>query len=161
MSSSKTIKQTRNLAAGDVYFERGVGDFAYQVVKIKIEVCKFNGDEYITLSILEKVRFLWNGTNRQATEVQWQERVSETVVKEIDKDALLGFKNSTNTFNMMQQLASYAKCKRKALSWRFFFRFWFLNNELGDEKKNCQRKIKKGKKILKWWTNFLMSLMTI
>ena len=60
MSSSKTIKPAlRNLAAGDVLFREGeVGDFAYQVVKGKIEVCKFNGDEYITLSILEKVRFL-------------------------------------------------------------------------------------------------------
>ena len=45
----------RNLAAGDVLFREGeVGDFAYQVVKGKIEVCKFNGDEYVTLSILEK-----------------------------------------------------------------------------------------------------------
>ena len=56
MSSSKTIKPAlRNLAAGDVLFREGeVGDFAYQVVKGKIEVCKFNGDEYITFQFLEK-----------------------------------------------------------------------------------------------------------
>ena len=36
------------------YSEGEVGDFAYQIVKGKIEVCKFNGDEYVTLSILEK-----------------------------------------------------------------------------------------------------------
>ena len=45
----------RNLASGDVLFREGeVGDFAYQIVKGKVEVCKFNGDEYVTLSILEK-----------------------------------------------------------------------------------------------------------
>ena len=61
MSSSKTIKPAlRNLAAGDVLFREGeVGDFAYQVVKGKIEVCKFNGDEYITLSILRKRCAFW------------------------------------------------------------------------------------------------------
>ena len=33
----------RNLASGDVLFREGeVGDFAYQVVKGKIEICKFN-----------------------------------------------------------------------------------------------------------------------
>ena len=56
MSSTKASQPAlRNLAAGDVLFREGeVGDFAYQVVKGKIEVCKFNGDEYVTLSILEK-----------------------------------------------------------------------------------------------------------
>ena len=44
--------------------------------------------------------------------------VNETVVKEIDKDALLGFlKNSPQTaFNMMQQLASYARNANEKLS---------------------------------------------
>ena len=50
-----TQPAVRNLAAGDVLFREGeVGDYAYQIVKGKIEVCKFNGDEYVTLSILEK-----------------------------------------------------------------------------------------------------------
>ena len=42
MTSSKTPKPAlRNLAAGDVLFREGeVGDFAYQVVKGKIEVCQ-------------------------------------------------------------------------------------------------------------------------
>ena len=45
----------RNLASGDVLFREGeVGDFAYQVEKGKIEICKFNGDDYVTLSTLEK-----------------------------------------------------------------------------------------------------------
>ena len=45
----------RNLASGDVLFREGeVGDFAYQVVKGKIEICKFNGEDYITLSVLGK-----------------------------------------------------------------------------------------------------------
>ena len=91
MSSSKTPKPSlRNLAAGDVLFREGeVGDYAYQVVKGKIEVCKFNGDEYITLSILEKGAFGEMALTNNL-EVQWQE-VDEAVVKEIDKDALLGF----------------------------------------------------------------------
>ena len=60
MKTSKTQKPAlRNLAAGDVLFREGeVGDFAYQIVKGKVEVCKFNGDEYITLSILEKELYL-------------------------------------------------------------------------------------------------------
>ena len=65
MKTSKNIKPAlRNLAAGDVLFREGeVGDFAYQIVKGKIEVCKFNGDEYVTLSILEKGALFWgNGT---------------------------------------------------------------------------------------------------
>ena len=42
----------------------------------------------------------------------------EAVVKEIDKEALLGFlKNSPQTaFNMMQQLASYARNANEKLS---------------------------------------------
>ena len=55
MAEKKNIQPAvRNLAAGDVLFREGeVGDYAYQIVKGKIEVCKFNGDEYVTLSILE------------------------------------------------------------------------------------------------------------
>ena len=56
MADPKKLKPSlRNLATGDVLFREGeVGDFAYQVVKGKIEVTKFNGDEYVTLAILEK-----------------------------------------------------------------------------------------------------------
>ncbi len=110
----------RNLAAGDVLFREGeVGDYAYQVVKGKIEVCKFNGDEYVTLSILEK-----NALFGEMALIDKQPRsamaraVDEAVVKEIDKDALLGYlKNSPQTaFNMMQQLASYARNANEKLS---------------------------------------------
>jgi len=110
----------RNLAAGDVLFREGeVGDYAYQVVKGKIEVCKFNGDEYVTLSILEK-----NALFGEMALIDKQPRsamaraVDEAVVKEIDKEALLGYlKNSPQTaFNMMQQLASYARNANEKLS---------------------------------------------
>ena len=61
----------RNLASGDVLFREGeVGDFAYQIVKGKVEVCKFNGDEYVTLSGLIlpmekhcKVSIIWRDRN--------------------------------------------------------------------------------------------------
>ena len=138
MSSSKTIKPAlRNLAAGDVLFREGeVGDFAYQVVKGKIEVCKFNGDEYITLSILEKGALF--GEMARA--------LIDTVVKEIDKDALLGFlKNSPQTaFNMMQQLASYARNANEKLSVDAFSSDSdSSNNELGDENKELSDEEKK------------------
>ena len=122
MSKQKKPTQPalRNLAAGDVLFREGeVGDYAYQVVKGKIEVCKFNGDEYVTLSILEK-----NALFGEMALIDKQPRsamaraVDEAVVKEIDKDALLGYlKNSPQTaFNMMQQLASYARNANEKLS---------------------------------------------
>ena len=122
MSKQKKTTQPalRNLAAGDVLFREGeVGDFAYQVVKGKIEVCKFNGDEYVTLSILEK-----NALFGEMALIDKQPRsamaraVDEAVVKEIDKEALLGYlKNSPQTaFNMMQQLASYARNANEKLS---------------------------------------------
>ena len=51
----KSHASLRNLAAGDVLFREGeVGDFAFQIISGKIEICKFNGDEYVTLTILEK-----------------------------------------------------------------------------------------------------------
>ena len=42
MAEKKNIQPAvRNLAAGDVLFREGeVGDYAYQIVKGKIEVCK-------------------------------------------------------------------------------------------------------------------------
>ena len=110
----------RNLAAGDVLFREGeVGDYAYQVVKGKIEVCKFNGDEYVTLSTLEKGALFGEMAliDKQPRSAMARS-VDEAVVKEIDKEALLGFlKNSPQTaFNMMQQLASYARNANEKLS---------------------------------------------
>ena len=110
----------RNLASGDVLFREGeVGDFAYQVVKGKIEICKFNGDEYVTLSTLEKGSLFGEMAliDKQPRSAMAR-AVEESVVKEIDQDALLTYlKNSPQTaFNMMQQLASYARNANEKLS---------------------------------------------
>ena len=152
MSSSKTIKPAlRNLAAGDVLFREGeVGDFAYQVVKGKIEVCKFNGDEYLTLSILEKGALFGEMAliDKQPRSAMAR-AVGEATVKEIDKDALLGFlKNSPQTaFNMMQQLASYARNANEKLSVDAFSSDSdSSNNELDDEKKELSDEEKKTRK---------------
>ncbi len=121
MSQQNKIKPSlRSLAAGDVLFREGeVGDFAYQVVKGKIEVCKFNGDEYVTLAILEKGSLFGEMAliDKQPRSAMAR-AVNESTVKEIDKDALLGYlKNSPQTaFNMMQQLASYARNANEKLS---------------------------------------------
>ncbi len=110
----------RNLASGDVLFREGeVGDFAYQVVKGKIEICKFNGDDYVTLSTLEKGSLFGEMAliDKQPRSAMAR-AVEESVVKEIDQDALLNYlKNSPQTaFNMMQQLASYARNANEKLS---------------------------------------------
>lgn len=110
----------RNLASGDVLFREGeVGDYAYQIVKGKIEVCKFNGDEYVTLSILEKGALFGEMAliDKQPRSAMAR-ATEETTVKEIDQQALLGYlKNSPQTaFNMMQQLASYARNANEKLS---------------------------------------------
>ena len=139
----------RNLAAGDVLFREGeVGDFAYQVVKGKIEVCKFNGDEYVTLSILEK-----NALFGEMALIDKQPRsamaraVDEAVVKEIDKEALLGYlKNSPQTaFNMMQQLASYARNANEKLSVDAFSSESSSDNIKEDDDKELTEEEKKKK----------------
>ena len=119
-SSQTQQPAVRNLASGDVLFREGeVGDFAYQVVKGKIEVCKFNGDEYVTLSILEKGALFGEMAliDKQPRSAMAR-ATEETTVKEIDQNALLGYlKNSPQTaFNMMQQLASYARNANEKLS---------------------------------------------
>ncbi len=153
---SKKLSQPslRNLAAGDVLFREGeVGDYAYQVVKGKIEVCKFNGDEYVTLSTLEKGALFGEMAliDKQPRSAMARS-VDEAVVKEIDKEALLGFlKNSPQTaFNMMQQLASYARNANEKLSVDAFQSESSEENsddsdvtELSDEEKQ-----KKSKKVL-------------
>jgi HlyD family secretion protein len=121
MAEQKKIKPSlRNLAAGDVIFREGeVGDFAYQVVKGKIEVTKFNGDEYVTLALLEKGALFGEMAliDKQPRSAMAR-AVNEATVREIDKDALLGYlRNSPQTaFNMMQQLASYARNANEKLS---------------------------------------------
>lgn len=120
MAEKKIKPSLRNLASGDVLFREGeVGDFAYQVVKGKIEVAKFNGDEYVTLALLEKGALFGEMAliDKQPRSAMAR-AVNEATVREIDKDALLGYlKNSPQTaFNMMQQLASYARNANEKLS---------------------------------------------
>ena len=110
----------RSLAAGDVLFREGeVGDFAYQVSSGEIEICKFNGDEYITLAKLKKGALFGEMAliDRQPRSAMAR-ATKETIVKEIDQNALLVFlKNSPQTaFNMMQQLAGYARNANEKLT---------------------------------------------
>ena len=127
-----------------------MGDYAYQVVKGKIEVCKFNGDEYVTLSILEK-----NALFGEMALIDKQPRsamaraVDEAVVKEIDKDALLGYlKNSPQTaFNMMQQLASYARNANEKLSVDAFSSDSEANESEDDNDKKELSEEEKKKKV--------------
>ncbi len=117
---NKSHASLRNLASGDVLFREGeVGDFAFQIVSGKIEICKFNGDEYVTLTILEKGALFGEMAliDKQPRSAMAR-ATEESVVKEIDQPALLGYlKNSPQTaFNMMQQLASYARNANEKLS---------------------------------------------
>ena len=160
MSSSKTMKPAlRNLAAGDVLFREGeVGDFAYQIVKGKIEVCKFNGDEYVTLSILEKGALFGEMAliDKQPRSAMAR-AVEEAVVKEIDKNALLGFlKNSPQTaFNMMQQLASYARNANEKLSVDAFSSDSDSSNIEDEEKKELSKEEKKRQQKSKMMSQLL------
>ena len=160
MNASKTQKPAlRNLAAGDVLFREGeVGDFAYQVVKGKIEVCKFNGDEYVTLSILDKGALFGEMAliDKQPRSAMAR-AVDEAVVKEIDKEALLGFlKNSPQTaFNMMQQLASYARNANEKLSVDAFSSDSDSSDEAENQPKELTEEEKKGKKNSKMMNELL------
>ena len=112
--------QIRSLASGDVLFREGeVGDFAYQVISGEVEICKFTGDEYVTLSTLKKGALFGEMAliDRQPRSAMAR-ATKECVVKEIDKNALLTYlKNSPQTaFNMMQQLASYARNANEKLT---------------------------------------------
>ena len=117
---SENKPKLRSLAAGDVLFREGeVGDFAYQVSSGEIEICKFNGDEYITLAKLKKGALFGEMAliDRQPRSAMAR-ATKETIVKEIDQNALLVFlKNSPQTaFNMMQQLAGYARNANEKLT---------------------------------------------
>ena len=152
MTDKKKIKPSlRNLASGDVLFREGeVGDFAYQIVKGKIEVTKFNGDEYVTLAMLEKGALFGEMAliDKQPRSAMAR-AVNEATVREIDKDALLGYlKNSPQTaFNMMQQLASYARNANEKLSVDAF-----SNEEINTsddmEEESEENKEKRKKKLI-------------
>ncbi len=152
MTNKKVIKPSlRNLASGDVLFREGeVGDFAYQVVKGKIEVTKFNGDEYITLALLEKGALFGEMAliDKQPRSAMAR-AVGEATVREIDKEALLGYlRNSPQTaFNMMQQLASYARNANEKLS---IDAFNAENTNISDdiEEESEENKEKRKKKLI-------------
>ncbi len=128
----------KNLASGDVLFREGeVGDYAYQVVKGKIEICKFNGEDYVTLSTLEKGSLfgemaLIDKQPRSAT----ARALDDCILREIDQPALLNYlKNSPQTaFNMMQQLASYARNANEKLSVDAFVSNDEVNEKINDIK---------------------------
>ena len=112
--------KVRSLASGDVLFREGeVGDFAYQITSGEIEICKFTGDEYITLSKLKKGDLFGEMAliDRQPRSAMAR-ATKETIIKEIDQNALLNYlKNSPQTaFNMMQQLAGYARNANEKLT---------------------------------------------
>ena len=153
MTDRKKIKPSlRNLASGDVLFREGeVGDFAYQVVKGKIEVTKFNGDEYVTLAMLEKGALFGEMAliDKQPRSAMAR-AVNEATVREIDKDALLGYlKNSPQTaFNMMQQLASYARNANEKLSVDAFSSEEEATTSDDMEEESEEKKEKRKKKII-------------
>ena len=81
----------RSLAEGDVLFREGeVGDFAYQVISGEIEICKFNGDEYLTLSNLKKGSLFGEMAliDKQPRSAMAR-ATKESVVREIDQNAFL------------------------------------------------------------------------
>ena len=153
MTDKKKIKPSlRNLASGDVLFREGeVGDFAYQVVKGKIEVTKFNGDEYVTLALLEKGALFGEMAliDKQPRSAMAR-AVNEATVREIDKDALLGYlKNSPQTaFNMMQQLASYARNANEKLSVDAFSSEETITSDDMEEESEENKEKRKKKLIL-------------
>jgi len=153
MTDRKKIKPSlRNLASGDVLFREGeVGDFAYQVVKGKIEVTKFNGDEYVTLALLEKGALFGEMAliDKQPRSAMAR-AVNEATVREIDKDALLGYlKNSPQTaFNMMQQLASYARNANEKLSVDAFSSDETITSDDMEEESEENKEKRKKKLIL-------------
>ena len=150
----------RNLASGDVLFREGeVGDFAYQVVKGKIEICKFNGEDYITLSVLGKGSLFGEMALIDKQPRSAMARATEDcVLREIDQPALLNYlKNSPQTaFNMMQQLASYARNANEKLSIDAFEsnekivvdESEIRNKQLTEDEKNELRKKKKLQALL-------------
>ena len=74
--------------------------------------------------------------------------VNEATVREIDKDALLGYlKNSPQTaFNMMQQLASYARNANEKLSVDAFSSEETTTSD--DMEEESEEKKKKKKKLI-------------
>ena len=110
----------RTLAAGDVLFKEGdVGNLAYIVESGVIEICRFNGEEYVTLAELEKGALFGEMALIDSQPRSAMARANgEAVVKEIGKEAFLQYlKSSPNVaFNMMQQLAGHVRTANSKLS---------------------------------------------
>ena len=110
----------RTLAAGDVLFEEGdVGSVAYVVKSGVIEICRFTGEEYVTLVELEKGALFGEMALIDNQPRSAMARANgEAVVKEIGKEAFMQYlKSSPNVaFNMMQQLAGHVRTANAKLS---------------------------------------------
>ena len=110
----------RTLAAGDVLFKEGdVGNVAYVVESGMIEICRFTGEDYVTLVELEKGALFGEMALIDSQPRSAMARANgEAVVKEISKEAFLQYlKSSPNVaFNMMQQLAGHVRTANEKLS---------------------------------------------
>ena len=110
----------RTLAAGDVLFEEGdVGSVAYVVESGVIEICRFTGEEYVTLVELEKGALFGEMALIDNQPRSAMARANgEAVVKEIGIEAFMQYlKSSPNVaFNMMQQLAGHVRTANAKLS---------------------------------------------
>ena len=110
----------RTVAAGDVLFEEGdVGSVAYVVESGVIEICRFTGEEYVTLVELEKGALFGEMALIDNQPRSAMARANgEAVVKEIGKEAFMQYlKSSPNVaFNMMQQLAGHVRTANAKLS---------------------------------------------
>ena len=122
MPESTPQKQSvlRTLAAGDVLFKEGdVGNVAYVVESGMIEICRFTGEDYVTLVELEKGALFGEMALIDSQPRSAMARANgEAVVKEISKEAFLQYlKSSPNVaFNMMQQLAGHVRTANEKLS---------------------------------------------
>ena len=122
MSDNQSEQQAvlRTLAAGDVLFEEGdVGSVAYVVESGVIEICRFTGEEYVTLVELEKGALFGEMALIDNQPRSAMARANgEAVVKEIGKEAFMQYlKSSPNVaFNMMQQLAGHVRTANAKLS---------------------------------------------
>ena len=110
----------RTLAAGDVLFKEGdVGNVAYIVESGVIEICRFTGEDYVTLAELKKGALFGEMALIDSQPRSAMARATgEAVVKEIGKEAFLQYlKSSPNVaFNMMQQLAGHVRTANSKLS---------------------------------------------
>ena len=118
--SQQKTEVLRTLAAGDVLFKAGdIGDVAYFVESGVIEICTFNGEEYVTLAELGKGSLFGEMALIDNQPRSAMARANgEAVVKEIGKESFLQYlKSSPNVaLNMMQQLASHVRAANDKLS---------------------------------------------